>query len=51
MPHEASTGKKPDVLHFRKFGCDVWVLNQKIGTKVTKDEIYGIFRQTKGGHD
>jgi hypothetical protein len=28
MPHEASTGKKPDVLHFREFGCDVWVLNQ-----------------------
>ena len=27
-PHEAWTGKKPDVSHFREFGCDVWVLNQ-----------------------
>ena len=28
-PHEAWTGRKPDVSHFREFGCDVWVLNQK----------------------
>jgi hypothetical protein len=27
-PHEAWTGEKPDVSHFREFGCDVWVLNQ-----------------------
>jgi hypothetical protein len=27
-PHEAWTGQKPDVSHFREFGCDVWVLNQ-----------------------
>ena len=27
-PHEAWTGQKPDVSHFCKFGCDVWVLNQ-----------------------
>jgi hypothetical protein len=27
-PIEAWTGKKPDVSHFREFGCDVWVLIQ-----------------------
>ena len=26
-PHEAWTGKKPDVSHFCEFGCDAWVLN------------------------
>ena len=27
-PYEAWTGKKPDVGHFREFGCDVWVLDE-----------------------
>jgi hypothetical protein len=27
-PYEAWTGKKPDVSHFREFGCDVWVLDE-----------------------
>jgi IS30 family transposase len=27
-PYEAWTGKKPDVSHFREFGCDVWVLDK-----------------------
>ena len=27
-PHEAWTGKKPDVRHLREFGCDVWVLDE-----------------------
>src|SRR6266498_4392158 len=27
-PYEAWTGKKPDVTHFREFGCDVWVLDE-----------------------
>jgi hypothetical protein len=33
-PHEAWTGEKPDVSHFREFGCDVWVLIQ--GEKISK---------------
>jgi hypothetical protein len=34
-PYEAWTGVKPDVSHFREFGCDVWVLNQGIkGSKL-----------------
>ena len=27
-PHEAWTGKKPDVSHFREFGSDVWILDE-----------------------
>jgi transposase InsO family protein len=27
-PYQAWTGKKPDVSHFREFGCDVWVLDE-----------------------
>lgn len=27
-PYEAWTGKKPDVSHFREFGCDVWVFDE-----------------------
>ena len=27
-PHEAWTGKKPDVGHLREFGCNVWVLDE-----------------------
>ena len=27
-PYEAWFGKKPDVSHFREFGCDVWVLDE-----------------------
>ena len=27
-PYEAWTGKKPDVSHFREFGCDIWVLDE-----------------------
>ena len=26
MLHEAWTGKKPNILYFREFGCDVWIL-------------------------
>jgi transposase InsO family protein len=33
-PFEGWTGEKPDVSHFREFGCDVWVLNQ--GVKESK---------------
>jgi transposase InsO family protein len=29
-PHEAWTGKKPDVTHFREFGSDVWILDESI---------------------
>ena len=36
MPHEAQTGKKPDVSHFREFGCDVWVLDES-GTRSKLD--------------
>ena len=32
MPHEAYTGKKPNVSHLREFGCDVWVLDES-GTR------------------
>ena len=31
-PHEAYTGKKPNVSHLREFGCDVWVLDES-GTR------------------
>ena len=27
-PYEAWTGNKPDVSHFREFGCNVWVLDE-----------------------
>ena len=27
-PYEAWTGKKPDISHFREFGCDIWVLDE-----------------------
>ena len=27
-PYEAWFGRKPDVSHFREFGCDVWVLDE-----------------------
>jgi hypothetical protein len=33
-PYEAWHGTKPDVSHFREFGCDAWVLHQ--GTKQSK---------------
>jgi hypothetical protein len=33
-PHEAWTGQKPNISHFREFGCDVWVLLQ--GEKQSK---------------
>src|SRR5579859_4810537 len=34
-PLEGWTGKKPDVSHFKEFGCDVWVLDQGVkGSKL-----------------
>ena len=33
-PHEAWTGEKPNVSHFREFGCDIWVLRE--GENVSK---------------
>ena len=36
MPHEAQTGKKPNVSHLREFGCDVWVLDES-GTRSKLD--------------
>jgi len=48
-PYEAWTGNKPDVLHFREFGCDVWVLDEtKNRSKLTPKSNKFIF---VGFHD
>ena len=33
-PYEAWFGKKPDVSHFREFGCDVWVKDEQRSSKL-----------------
>ena len=44
-PLEAWTGRKPDVSHFREFGCDVWVMNEtnisKLSPKSVKMKFVG----------
>jgi hypothetical protein len=51
-PYEAWTGIKPDVSHFREFGCDVWVLNQgekgsKLAPKSQKMKFMGFLDGSK----
>ena len=51
-PYEAWTGKKPDVSHFREFGCDVWVLDEdknrsKLAPKLKKMVFVGFVEGSK----
>jgi hypothetical protein len=51
-PYEAWTGKKPDVSHFREFGCDVWVLDEdknrsKLAPKSKKMVFVGFMEGSK----
>jgi transposase InsO family protein len=50
-PLEAWSGRKPDVSHFREFGCDVWVLTEgnisKIGPKSRKMKFVGFEEGSK----
>lgn len=51
-PFEAWTGKKPDVSHFREFGCDVWVLDEskdrsKLAPKSKKMVFVGFMEGSK----
>lgn len=51
-PYEAWTGKKPDVSHFREFGCDVWILDEtknksKLAPKSQKMTFVGFMEGSK----
>jgi hypothetical protein len=51
-PYEAWTGQKPTVAHLRKFGSDVWVLDEsknrsKLGPKSKKMKLTGFIEGSK----
>jgi len=52
-PHEAFTGRKPDVSHLREFGSDIWILDQrpsrqKLDPKARKFIFVGYDEGSKG---
>jgi hypothetical protein len=54
-PYEAWNGLKPDVSHFREFGCDVWVLDEdknrsKLALKSKKMVFVGFAEGSKAVH-
>lgn len=48
-PYEAWEGKKPDVLHLREFGCNVWILHKGDQSKLDAKALKRIFVGFKDG--